>query len=184
MDHDLKSGYSGRHGFSLVELLVVIAVISVLAGLLLPALEEALDGARRVDCLNDKRQLYLGLVNFCNDHNGRVPVGMDWDGTNWHSRYPDFQVDPSTGGWLHEPWWYEYSLIGWMSPAPNYFIQPWGELVMNAYVEDRNLLFCAGFERNGPTDMNATDGTQGYAQRWHWDSINQDPKATTAEPMR
>ncbi len=167
-----------KNRFTLIELLVVVAIIAILAALLLPALSQAKEMGRRAACLSDKRQLFLGLAYFCNDNDGRVPVGMDWDGTQWHSRYPDFQVDPSTGKWLHEPWWHEYSLIGWMSPAPNYFIQPWGELVMNGLVTEAKLFFCPSFRRNGPTAMNATDGTHGYARRWHWEKISQDPTAT------
>ena len=55
---------ASRRGFTLVELLVVIAIIGVLVGLLLPAVQAAREAARNSSCLNNMKQLGLGLVNF------------------------------------------------------------------------------------------------------------------------
>jgi prepilin-type N-terminal cleavage/methylation domain-containing protein len=60
-----------NHGFTLVELLVVIAIISILAGLLLPALESALESARRIGCTNNQKQLGLALNLYCDDYDGQ-----------------------------------------------------------------------------------------------------------------
>jgi prepilin-type N-terminal cleavage/methylation domain-containing protein len=63
----------GRRGVTLVEVLVVIAVIGVLAGLLLPAVMSARTSARRSQCANNLKQLGAAVQQF-HERNGRLPV--------------------------------------------------------------------------------------------------------------
>jgi prepilin-type N-terminal cleavage/methylation domain-containing protein len=65
---------SAPAGFSLIELLVAIAVISILLGLLFPAIGKIRDQARRVSCASMLRQWGLGLSAYANDHRGMVPA--------------------------------------------------------------------------------------------------------------
>ncbi len=68
----------GREGFTLVELLVVMAIISILAGILLPALIKAREVARKTACVSNLRQIGMTLEMWRQDMDG-VPEG---DGTN------------------------------------------------------------------------------------------------------
>src|SRR4051794_3807081 len=61
-------------GFSLIEILVVLAIVTVLGSLLLPAVQGAREAARRVRCLNNLKQMGIGLMTY-HEVVGSLPMG-------------------------------------------------------------------------------------------------------------
>lgn len=68
--------------FTLVELMVVIAIIAILVGLLLPALGSAKARARQIACLSNLRQIGLAMTLYADDHQGWLPTTTHGGATN------------------------------------------------------------------------------------------------------
>jgi prepilin-type N-terminal cleavage/methylation domain-containing protein len=84
-----------KSGFTLVELLVVIAIIGILIAMLLPAVQQVREAARRTQCSNQIRQISLAMLNHESAHQ-QFPSGEFW--------HPTYETDGSWIGWSRWNW--------------------------------------------------------------------------------
>jgi len=91
-------------GFTLVELLIVIAIIGVLVGLVLSAVQAAREAALRMTCKNNLKQLSLATLNF-ESAQYRFPAG------GWGYQWPGFS---DIGGRNGQPGSWNYSILPFM----------------------------------------------------------------------
>jgi prepilin-type N-terminal cleavage/methylation domain-containing protein len=104
-----------RLGVTLVELLVVVAIIGLLIGLLLPAVQGVREAARRAQCANNQKQIGLALQRHTQQV-GRFPRGQE----TWIN-----DVGPTTTGWSQHRWSWFVRLLPYIDEQPLYD-QQWG----------------------------------------------------------
>jgi prepilin-type N-terminal cleavage/methylation domain-containing protein len=69
---------SRRSGFTLVELLAVIAIVALIIAIFLPGLTQAMERARQVKCKNNLRNIGMAMIAFADDHDGRLNACYYW----------------------------------------------------------------------------------------------------------
>jgi prepilin-type N-terminal cleavage/methylation domain-containing protein len=88
----MKNNFKAAEGFTLVELLVVIAIIAILAALLMPVISSAKNKAQRTACLNNVRQISLGVCMYADDSSDAPPaLGAAAAQTNILSLYSGYK---------------------------------------------------------------------------------------------
>jgi len=90
-----------RAGFTLIELLVVIAIIAILAAILFPVFMTAKERGRQAKCLNNLKQLMVGIRQYCDDNNGIMPLCIQSGGLpDWAGCYVCGQISDVRNGGL------------------------------------------------------------------------------------
>jgi prepilin-type N-terminal cleavage/methylation domain-containing protein/prepilin-type processing-associated H-X9-DG protein len=107
-----------RRGFTLIELLVVIAIIAVLIALLLPAVQSAREAARRAQCVNNLKQIGLGMHNY-HQSVGTFPIA------NATNTFSDPGVTTSWGNWSAQAMMLPYMEQQSIYNSANFAWEPW-----------------------------------------------------------
>jgi prepilin-type N-terminal cleavage/methylation domain-containing protein/prepilin-type processing-associated H-X9-DG protein len=149
--------------FTIVELLVVVAIIGVLVGLLLPAIQAAREAARRASCLNHLKQMGLALQNYHSAHR-KLP-----EGARMHARSGRKSI-----GWqvLILPYLEQRALYEEISPDAE------GGALRHSSDREIPLLFCPSAEppTSDSTDLESTNyvgvaGTGQVRQPWPLEEV-------------
>lgn len=128
-----KSTKVRTHAFSLIELLVVMAIIAVLASLLLPALTQAKARAQRIQCTSHLHQLGIAFQAFAHDHNSQFPM----------------QVPAQQGGTL------EFVRSGYRISGPFFFSFRHFQALSNELGQATRVLVCPSDDRSSARDFRA-----------------------------
>lgn len=135
----------GRSSFTLIELLVVISIIAILAAMLLPALNQARETAKKAGCISNEKQIGQVFFEWANDHDGYMlglntpspykppfgpgtkPLGYNWSNILVKEGYFNFPKAPTPTGTIFGcPAWVSgstpvvESATDWRLSDPNY----------------------------------------------------------------
>jgi len=97
-----------RSGFTLIELLVVIAIIAILAAILFPVFAAAREKARATACVNNEKQLGLGMLQYVQDYDECPPCGIGASFTN----------PPTCGSWTTNGYGWAGQIYPYVKSAP------------------------------------------------------------------
>jgi len=111
-----------RAGFTLVELLVVISIISVIVGLMLPAVQYIREAANRISCANNLKQQVLAMKLYYETHNHLPPSRLSDGKATWSVLiFPYLEQQNLHNNWDLSKLYYEQSDVARLTPLKLYF---------------------------------------------------------------
>jgi prepilin-type N-terminal cleavage/methylation domain-containing protein/prepilin-type processing-associated H-X9-DG protein len=148
-----------RRGFTLIELLVVIAIIAVLIALLLPAVQAAREAARRTQCVNNLKQIGLGLHNYHTTHDS-FPMGgsMTAAGPGTYWLWSTTSAHACMLGYLEQQPLFNAINFSWNMESNGGTSQPVNATVYNTKL---NLFLCPSDPNAGTLNTNSYHGSYG-----------------------
>ena len=146
---------SRRQGFTLVELMVVIAILVILMAILFPVFAGARHKATRAACTTNLRQLQVAMRQYCSDHDGRFPLQVNTDGE-------------TPRRWVNAIYGYGNSKTIYACPAIPVFVDPESRPEPKAPLPETSYYYCA--HALGGTDETAVRNaaaTIGIMDGWY-----------------
>ena len=159
-----------RHrGFSLVELLVVVAIIVVLLALLFPGVRRVKDKALQVVCQSNMRQIMASTTTFCADNDGNLPgPNWGWSGQGW--LYSNGRMDSYEDMQTGQLWSYIGNIGTYRCPADG---TPRPDQIFSVPNRPRNSRMITSYCSNGSWIAYGRRSLDNATGLWNTDSLSQ-----------